>query len=733
MFWWGLLLVVQQSHRLLLLHDTLGIASADLLTIGLTLATGFRGDLTIASLGVLLGAMVALAGWAILRVSLRMRGRLSEPDLYNRCFSAIMLCLAAFCLLFLLVDMGYYAYSKQHPDLVFFEYLEDLFAFRSEADPAQTAVLAPSQALKQTEAELGTIRKWAPRVAGFVCLQALVLWTWARFFNRVVGPRLTNRERAWNSQVVAGTFGAVLVGFSGFNHMGPWAIARADIPNTTYYLLAQNPLWYTGDVLYGSFSTRLGGATARASKLMALDEAVGVTRETIDPGHTFVSMEYPLVRDGQGSMTMSLDRPPNVLFLFIEGLDRRFLGKAVRVEQAKLVRTPTDSDVTELYKDGLARLLPADTPGAIRLTPFLDRFATDSLYFENFFSPGDKTHHGLFSSLCSFYSGYGRSPIKSRYTYEYLCLPALLKRAGYSTEMVIGYNRDYHQDHTALFLGRNGVEQFLDESRFPASAERVGLGVSDGAVFDFMTERIRSLRALGRPFFLTTLTLNTHHPYEVPEVLPEITALRRDPDPYLAPLRYVDHELERFLGRLRAEGLLENTIVLILGDHGRHERIGQGGWQQFLGHHTIPLFLWVDPSVRRPGRYYPRRVSTVGSQVDLAPTVLGIAGLTPRRSAFVGKNLSCLLAGDCAEDNAALICGVERAALADRFGILGYSIVRDLVQSGDLRLEESPSDKLSTDPEVAPRLRRIKGLLVTAHFLLEKNRIWSWKLFEKDL
>ncbi len=63
--------------------------------------------------------------------------------------------------------------------------------------------------------------------------------------------------------------------------------------------------------------------------------------------------------------------------------------------------------------------------------------------------------------------------------------------------MVIGYNRDCHQDHMALFLGRNGLQHFFDESRFPPQAKRVGLGMSDGAVIDFLNDRIRSLRTHG--------------------------------------------------------------------------------------------------------------------------------------------------------------------------------------------------------------------------------------------
>lgn len=590
-----------------------------------------------------------------------------------------------------------------------------------------------SQAGKQTQAEAGDLAKWGPRVLGFALAQVGVFLCWRAFFIRVLAPFLAQRESARHTGTVTGTFAAVLIGFSGFHPMGPWSIARADIPSSAYYLLAQNPLWYTGDVLYGSYSTRLGNAASRVAALMEVPEAIRLARATLGDGQEFVSEDYPLVRKREAPRGRTLRKPPNVILFFIEGLDRRFLGKSVRVDQTYRPHVPTDSDVTELYRDGLGRLLPADQPGAIRLTPFLDRLGADGLYFENFFSPGDKTHHGIFSTLCSFYSGYGRSPIKSRYTHEYLCLPSVLERAGYETEMVLGYNRDYHQDHTALFLGRNGVKRFLDESRFPADAERLGLGISDGALFDFMADRIRSLRSGTHPYFLTTLTLNTHHPYDVPLRHPDVAALRSDPDPYVPTLRYVDAELERLFDALRQDGLLENTVVLILGDHGRHERVGRGGAEQFVGHHTIPLFLWADPSLREELGYRPRVVTTIGSQVDIAPTVLGLAGLAPKQAAFVGRDLSCLVSGDCMVNNVALLCGIHQIGLADADGLLLYSVVRDQVQTVPLNLASLPTDRNAVDADIADRLRRTKALLVTAHTLLEKNRIWSWKQFENGL
>lgn len=55
--------------------------------------------------------------------------------------------------------------------------------------------------------------------------------------------------------------------------------------------------------------------------------------------------------------------------------------------------------------------------------------------------------------------------MKTRYAHDYLCLPSLLQRQGYSTEMVIGQHRDLNRLQT--FAARNGLQQLRDEGDFP--------------------------------------------------------------------------------------------------------------------------------------------------------------------------------------------------------------------------------------------------------------------------
>jgi phosphoglycerol transferase MdoB-like AlkP superfamily enzyme len=317
--------------------------------------------------------------------------------------------------------------------------------------------------------------------------------------------------------------------------------------------------------------------------------------------------------------------------------------------------------------------------------------------------------------------------MKTRYAQDYLCLPSLLRRSGYRTEMVIGQHRDLNRLH--LFLSRNGLHQLLDEGDFPAGAERMGLGMTDGALFDLLRARIETLQQARQPFFLATLTLSTHHPFAVPAGSPDVRALQAEPDGYVAALRYVDIELERFFSDLQRRGLFRNTVVFVLGDHGRHEPIGRNEQEKQIGHFLSPLFVWVDGSLRTASNFAPRSVGTVASQVDLAPTILAMNGLLPRVSPFLGRDLSCALSADCEEDNQAFFSSAydDLIGLADREGILSYSFRTESLGQGDLSLDGPPVRRLPTDPDVAARYRRLMALYVSSNSLIEQSRVWSWK------
>jgi len=687
-FWWGLLFLVQGAERVFLVSDAARVEPPTTALLAQTLLTGAWADLMLATLGVglaMLGALVVSAPAALVWRHARARA----AAFFRVALRAWCWAIGGLFLLVLTVDMGYYGYNRQHLDTVFFEYVDEMLSRAAAPTGDGVATTGTRQAMEQTRAELGDAAKWAKRLAVFAALQAVVIAAWWWLFRRRLGPPL-ERWRARAPAAAATVFGVCLVaGATGLHPQGPLAVARVGISSTTYYALAQSPLWQTAEASFFALSADQQRTRARAEELMPLPQAVALARRAMAPDAVFASDDYPLVHAGAAARPAPARRP-NVLLIFVEALDRRFVGPAY--------------------------------------SPFLERWGRDAVVFENFFSNGTLTHHGLFSGLCSHLTGFGKSPIKVQYANDYLCLPELLRRAGYTTEMVIGYNRDHHQDHTALFLARNGVRRFLDEGNFPPAAERLGLGLTDGALFDQLRLRIEALRKTGSPFFLTTLTLSMHHPFLVPAGRLDVATLARETDRYPALLRYTDGELERLFTGLARDGLLDDTLVFVLGDHGRHEVLGKSPDERWLGHHLTRLYVWMPPAMRGATGFRPRAVETVASHIDLAPTILALTGLTPRLSPFMGGDVSCVIVADCRPEREAVLLTTHSAGLVGGGRILTYGTKSGRLREMDLSLAHARDIEQPGAIDTAA-LERLKALVVSSTLLVDQNRVWSWSRF----
>jgi phosphoglycerol transferase MdoB-like AlkP superfamily enzyme len=696
-FWWILFVAMQAAERLFLLPDAVAQERPSASLLFDTFVVGLRGDFITGTCALLLAASCAgfatltLMGWRRWHGGIGSGAQLFRRALHPACAAFAMLLLILLC-----VDMGYYTHNRQHMDFVFLEYVGDLLA--SPAAAHQTN----EQAVKQTGAELGDGGKWALRVLAFFALQALAIGVWGWLFSMVVQPALARWRPASGFHANALLCLGLAAGGAGFHHTGPYGIRIAHIGSSAYYTLAQNPVLFASEALRVAFVSRHSKDQAGGLDAIPYDEAVQTAQRLLSPDGGAIDARYPLLHSISPSPgSVRFERPVNVLILFVEGLDRRYLDQ---------------------------------TYGGVPGTPFLDRLKRDSIYFEQFFTNGVQTSRGLFATFCSTYPRHGAAAMKTRYAHDYLCLPSLLQRAGYRTEMVIGQHRDLNRLQT--FMSRNGLQKLLDESDFPPHAERTGLGMADGPLFDLLAQRVEQLQASTKPFFLSTLTLATHHPFAAPSSHPDVQSLKSQvEDKYVAALRYTDLELERVFAELMRKGLLRNTIVFVLGDHGRHEAVGRTDLERAIGHFTAPLMIWLDPTLRSTVTYRPRTVQTIASQVDVAPTILAMNGLMPSMAPFAGHDVSCALASDCMEHNTAYLTSVydNLVGLATSEGLVLYSFrtetFQDVGPGFHLRQELRGPHRLAA----LPRYRELMALYEVSNVALDSNHIWSWREFGQRL
>lgn len=259
------------------------------------------------------------------------------------------------------------------------------------------------------------------------------------------------------------------------------------------------------------------------------------------------------------------------------------------------------------------------------LTPNLDALRQQSLSFSRFYATGTRTDRGLEAVTLSIPPTPGRSIVKriGRET-GYASLGQQFNAIGYDSVFVYG-GRGYF-DNMNAFFGGNGY-RIVDQSSVPDSemAFQNAWGMSDEDLYKQSLKVADADHAAGKPFFLHVMTTSNHRPYTYPEGRIDIpSGSGRE-----GAVKYTDYAIGQFLAEARQKPWFDSTVFVFLADH----TAGSAGKEDLpVANYHIPLFVYA------PALIQPREVATVSSQIDLAPTLLGLLNVD-YTSTFFGRNV----------------------------------------------------------------------------------------------
>jgi phosphoglycerol transferase MdoB-like AlkP superfamily enzyme len=273
--------------------------------------------------------------------------------------------------------------------------------------------------------------------------------------------------------------------------------------------------------------------------------------------------------------------------------------------------------VMESFTAGLVGTLG----GSPALTPEFDRLAEEGVLFERCYATGERTVQGLEAIVSSFPSLPGISAVRrpqARSGFE--TLATTLRARGYDTLFLYG-GQGIFDDMRGFFVG-NGYDVFLEERDFENPVFRGAWGVSDEDVFRRALAELEERSAAGRPVFATILTVSLHSPWEFPagRVAPLPADLKLPPGFARAELEnfaYADWALGALVREARGKPFFDDTLFVFVGDHGVHLR---GRELVPIDENRVPALFFA------PARLAPQRVARVTSQLDVAPTLMGILG-----------------------------------------------------------------------------------------------------------
>jgi arylsulfatase A-like enzyme len=301
-----------------------------------------------------------------------------------------------------------------------------------------------------------------------------------------------------------------------------------------------------------------------------------------------------------------------------------------------------------------------------RTSPAIDALAARGILCEQAFAPMPQTlpsHATMFTGL----QPRSHGALENHYVLpeEVQTLAELLAGRGYDTAACIA----------AAVLDRStGMAQgFLsfDEPQGVARSEQHPVERRGDAVTDAALAWALSRRDADRPFLLWAHYYDPHGPFEAPvsavplapvearvqalapcfeDVEGGLSAVAQLWWEYDNELAYADGQVQRLLDGLAAQGLLEDTVIAVVGDH------GEGLHQHGQKHHGVTLheevmrvpFVLVAPDGELAGTRLARPVSLA----DLAPSLLTLAGLAPMPGARDGEDLLAALRAGRSDDGA---------------------------------------------------------------------------------
>ena len=300
-------------------------------------------------------------------------------------------------------------------------------------------------------------------------------------------------------------------------------------------------------------------------------------------------------------------------------------------------------------------LLETFTLNAWNDMPNLQRLAKEGVFFSNIYATGNRSDRGMLGVISAFPAHPKVSMLKyPNKTYNHPRFPIDFEAAGYSTRFY--YTGDINFGGFRSYVTMS-FQQMVTENDFSGEAieQRFKWGVHDGYMFERLHDDLLQAK---QPFMYMAFTLSSHEPFTVPM---ETKIPGEDSGSKLRnAIAYTDQCLGDFFERVKASGLWDNTLFVLIADHGtRH--IGQ------LQPH-VPEAYRI-PMVFTGGVLNVRDtvVDKIGSQTDMVATLYAQLGMDA--SAFrYSKNLldaSSIPFAFYAFGNAAAIINEEGACIYD--------------------------------------------------------------------
>lgn len=360
---------------------------------------------------------------------------------------------------------------------------------------------------------------------------------------------------------------------------------------TADHLVNELPLSSLYTVTYAIYQSRKAEQGGITYAEMPQDRVVDIVRrETGLPPGAFTDPASPLRHTLISQQPR--ERPLNLVIVLEESLGAEFVGRL----------------------------------GGLPLTPHLDRLGDQGIWFDNLYATGTRSVRGIEAVVAGFPPTSAVSTVKlAKSQRDFFTLASFLKPKGY--ESTFFYGGESHFDNMRSYFMGNGFDRVVEQKDMPANAFIATWGASDGDLLEVAHQHF-SRQPADKPFFALVFSSSNHAPFEFPDGGFEL--YEQPKNTVNNAVKYADHALGHFFEKAQKSAYWENTLFLVVADHN----------SRVYGPSVIPIERFHIPGLILGGAVRsPERIRTVASQLDLAPTLISMMGLSGEVP-LTGRDLS---------------------------------------------------------------------------------------------
>lgn len=265
------------------------------------------------------------------------------------------------------------------------------------------------------------------------------------------------------------------------------------------------------------------------------------------------------------------------------------------------------------------------------ITPYLDSLIPHGLWFDQFYASGTRTVRGLEALSLAIPPTPGQSIVRRPDNDDMFTMGSVLKGKGYDCHYIYGGNSFF--DNMGKFFS-NSSYTVLDKRDIPDSFVHhiTAWGIDDEGALDYTIRQCDKSYAAGKLFFNHVMTVSNHRPYTYPEGRIDIPPSSQT---IAGAVKYTDYAINKFLKDAQQKPWFINTLFVIVADHCSKSA---GKTDLPVNRYHIPCLIYAPQLVK------PRIEGRLVSQIDLAPTILGLMNLS-YTSRFFGYDINRLAPG----------------------------------------------------------------------------------------